>query len=250
MGAIRLVLALMVACTHFWRPELPQALAMHAVFAVRAFFIISGFYMAMVIDDRYGERSPVDFYASRLLKILPIYWFVSAILFAAWIPLHGPGKFEAFAAPLTYWYRLDIHSLPWPIFLYIAAALGSLIGIDTGLWLSFDPVSGHLGLSSSSTPSAVSVMNLAAVPQAWTLGIELMFYLIAPFVVRRSLPVVVGLLVVSIALRIGTERMGMANWPFDRSFSSECSPIKASERFRWICHHPRFCARRRRHWPL
>ena len=47
-----------------------------ATFAVKAFFIISGFYMALVIDRRYYALPISNFYASRLMRLLPTYCVV------------------------------------------------------------------------------------------------------------------------------------------------------------------------------
>ena len=40
---------------------------------MKSFFIISGFYMALVIDTRYYALPVSDFYTSRLLRLLPLY---------------------------------------------------------------------------------------------------------------------------------------------------------------------------------
>lgn len=217
MGSVRLVLALMVAFTHFWRPDLPNALAMHAIFAVRAFFVISGFYMAMVLYDRYEDRRIGDFYVSRLLKLLPIYWAVTAALFVAQYLLIDQDKFAAFTSTLTYWRMLDIPALSWPALSFIAASVGGLLGIDNSLWVAVDRLSGNLVVAAAATPSTIPVISLAPVPQAWTLGVEIMFYLVAPFIVRRSLPAIASLLAASIALRLVGEQMGMPSWPFGRA---------------------------------
>jgi len=63
---LRAILVLLVVGSHL------HALG-GAAFAVKSFFIISGFYMALVIDTRYYALPVSDFYTSRLLRLLPLY---------------------------------------------------------------------------------------------------------------------------------------------------------------------------------
>src|SRR5262245_47535053 len=93
MGILRVYLALCVIATHT-----------HSVFpwgmhdgrqAVQIFYIISGFYMEMVLSGRYASAR--DFYLSRFLRIFPTYWVilgailllsaVSGMLFGNWLSL-------------------------------------------------------------------------------------------------------------------------------------------------------------------
>ena len=79
MGVFRLLLALFVLLGHL--PGLAQwtnpfFLWMRGGPAVQAFFILSGFYMAMILDSKYNLGSPKGFYYSRVLKIFPIYYVV------------------------------------------------------------------------------------------------------------------------------------------------------------------------------
>lgn len=60
------------------------------------------------------------------------------------------------------------------------------------------------------------------VPQAWTIAIELTFYLIAPFIVRKKNLFVFILLLLSVGLKIGLYTMGYQNDPWSyRFFPSE-----------------------------
>src|SRR5689334_2191445 len=114
MGTLRLVLALMVACAHVvgLAPNLPAGLGVHGEFAVRAFFIISGFFMAMIIHDRYASRRAADFYVSRLLKLLPLYWVVGSIVLTAEVLLFDRPVFALFTSHQIYWHRLHVGELP------------------------------------------------------------------------------------------------------------------------------------------
>src|SRR5215471_10965033 len=69
MGFLRFVLALLVAVGHLTAavPGIPYDLSSNAVFAVRAFFMLSGFYMALVLSDGPLLRIEVAETASGLL---------------------------------------------------------------------------------------------------------------------------------------------------------------------------------------
>jgi peptidoglycan/LPS O-acetylase OafA/YrhL len=68
-----------------------------------------------------------------------------------------------------------------------------------------------------------SLDTLLAVPQAWTLGVELSFYVIAPFIVRRSVTAMVAVLLASLMLRLVLQfAFGLSGDPWSyRFFPSE-----------------------------
>src|SRR5947209_1529056 len=76
MGVLRILLAVCVFCGHSRAigdlPWLPSGLA------VEAFFVISGFYMQLVLSTRYtkeklGKAWKFQFYKARYFRLLPIY---------------------------------------------------------------------------------------------------------------------------------------------------------------------------------
>ena len=96
MGVLRVMLALFVVIDHsgaFPGLQLPGA-----VFAVKIFFVISGFYMTMILNKKYtGSGSYSLFITNRFLRIFPIYWvvvgltvgisFISFVVFNNWMRL-------------------------------------------------------------------------------------------------------------------------------------------------------------------
>jgi peptidoglycan/LPS O-acetylase OafA/YrhL len=168
------------------------------MFAVRAFFVISGFYMAMIICERYAERAPGDFYASRLLKLLPIYWCVAflSLLIADRVP----------------WQTVNVSAWPLPLVVSGAASLFSLLGIDLFAFVAIDPATGALSFAPYRSGDEILGLRFLPVPQAWSLGLELWFYLLAPFIVRRSIWLIGGVLVASIAARYLFFYMGYGTW--------------------------------------
>ena len=216
VGLLRLILALLVVGSHL------RAFG-GATFAVKAFFIVSGFYMALVIDTRYHALPISSFYVSRLLRLLPLYWVVCILTVGAEILLVPRGQFlHEIASPLAYAAGFDPTSMPWPILVYVAISVGTMLGLDTGQWLGFSRLTGELSFAPGFGPNAVTVMALSPVPQGWSIGLELLFYFIAPFVVRRSVWLIVALCLLSLAFRITLATFGFSGNPWDRTlFPSE-----------------------------
>lgn len=216
MGLLRTILALLVVGSHL------HAFG-GAAFAVKAFFIISGFYMALVIDTRYWALPVTSFYASRLLRLLPLYWIIGLLTLIAEIVLVPRGQyFDKLASPLAYGAGLDISSLPLPIIAYVGVSLVTMLGLDTGLWLGFDRVGGAVSIAPNFAPGATSVVALNPVPQGWTIGLELLFYALAPFIVRRSIWLIGLLCIFSVAFRLGLMALGFSGEPWNRTlFPSE-----------------------------
>lgn len=78
IGTWRLGLALLVVCAHLFQPWWPAALA------VFSFYVISGFLMALILQERYtfsfsGLRG---FWINRALRIYPPYYFACLISLA------------------------------------------------------------------------------------------------------------------------------------------------------------------------
>src|SRR5438105_3801499 len=106
MGALRLVLALSVALWHAGGISGNALIA--GEIAVQTFYIISGFVIALVLNERYvGPGGVPRFYRNRALRIFGMYLgvlilavLVDAIAFAK----SGTGVFAAWSAA---WPRLD-----------------------------------------------------------------------------------------------------------------------------------------------
>jgi peptidoglycan/LPS O-acetylase OafA/YrhL len=209
MGTLRLVLALVVACAHLGAPG--DVIGQYASFAVRVFFVISGFYMALILTERKAYARVRNFYVSRALKLLPLYWAVSLlaiVAYAAFVPASP-------ANPLTRWSQTQVGTVPLEI-AYSVISLTTLIGADTWMWLGFNPITGALSVAPDFEPGATTLLSYGFVPQAWTIGLEISFYAIAPFIVRRSLKLIVALIAVSLLCRGIVAGIGFSGAPWDR----------------------------------
>lgn len=179
MGLIRTILAISVVFAHSGAPfdisRFEGIIFVGGRSAVQLFFIVSGYLITEILISPRGYTSLRAFYANRALRVYPIYFVV-----CAFVLLTSPRSSPMF---------IVYDQLAWPHSALILAANVGIFGMD---WLLKPGI-----LSSQSIYSTTAFW----VPQAWTLGLELVFYVIAPFVVR-SVPRILFLLLLSLALRV------------------------------------------------
>lgn len=186
MGTVRFLLALCVVATHDRGGSILGVPLFSAITAVQCFYVISGFLITMVLNERKEYRSVLNFYVSRYLRLWPAY-IVIAIL-----------------SLVLFNHDRMVNLLPtvsnWPGVAFIAFSNLTLFFQDWLLFLRFDH--GHLVLTAafSAWPGPQANWFLLA-PQCWTLGVEMTFYAVAPFVCRRWW-LVAGLFAAGVAVRL------------------------------------------------
>ena len=167
MGALRLLLALSVLAAHTATGTLSGIAMLAAPTAVQGFYIVSGFLITMVLNERAQYRDVVKFYVSRYLRLWPAY-AITALLSLALI---NPGILQGIA------------KLNWPSAIFVGLADLTLFLQDTFLFLAAD-TRGAIYATASFKLEPSPLHIFLPVPQAWSLGVELLFYLIAPFLCR------------------------------------------------------------------
>ncbi len=210
MGLIRVLLALSVVFDHSVPFVLTGTRFVGGLTAVEAFFLISGFYMALVLEGKYEGRKRV-FYRNRFLRIYPTYWAAMAVAVLA----------GAFVASADRFGMLLALKPGWPAIVLMLSANALLFGSGAMMFLS---VTGH-GLAFAPAlwgqPASSQLFRYHYIPQAWTLPLELTFYLLAPFLVRRT-RLLAGLVAGAFAVRLITYRVFGAVDPWNyRFFPSE-----------------------------
>ena len=104
MGLIRFLLASMVVLFH--TSSIFGYHPMTGNVAVQCFYIISGFYMTLILNEKYtGRKSNTLFYTNRALKIYPIY-FTVLIMLIVW---------SVFVFKKGYPGTLSFYSSYWPL---------------------------------------------------------------------------------------------------------------------------------------
>ncbi|MCR4337625.1 MAG: acyltransferase, partial [Candidatus Omnitrophica bacterium] len=190
MGLLRVILALAVVATHA-SPILPFDIISGSL-AVEAFYIISGFYMALILNEKYSHSYWL-FITNRILRIYPLYLLVAGltVIFYIIVFLAHPNAHQIFAPFAEY-----ASQGGW-IFLILLFSNIFILGLDVLIFLK---------------GSDIAVCFL--VPQAWTLSLEMMFYFIAPFLVRLKMIHLAFLLAISLLLRLFLVNRGFDQDPW------------------------------------
>jgi peptidoglycan/LPS O-acetylase OafA/YrhL len=205
MGILRLFLAITVVIAHVGQMPYVNAL-IGGPQAVQVFFMISGFYMALVLNEKYDRAGP--FYWARISKLYSFYFVALAVaIFVA-----GATGTNHFTAILTGDWDLPSKTLAVMSNLFI-------VGSD---WILFAyPSPDGLAFTSSFTTQAPRFDEVVYLIPAWSLPLEMAFYLIAPFVVRRP-GALLGLAALSVISRYFTYQFFGAGDPWSyRFFPSE-----------------------------
>lgn len=170
MGTLRLLLALTVLNWHY------RMVPFNFIFsysAVLIFFIISGFYMSMVISEKYGTSrlGLLSFYENRALRLLPVYYIVLfGCQLAGQLGMFGQEQFDIFGQGAGH-------------------VVNQLLIFPQSLWAN-----------AALQPYGRGYLDLG---QMYTVALEMMFYALAPLIVLRGLPVVCGLFLLSALLNVG-----------------------------------------------
>ena len=203
MGMFRFLLALIVAADHavqWGSPFIGSALA------VECFYMVSGFLMALVLNEKYSTpKANGVFWKNRVLRIFVTYYVCLALII-----------------PMTFHYQWGVatvlrsNNLPILTWLYIVWANISLVGGEIHQFNGIGTLENALvHLAQSGRPS---VAGTIFIPQSWSLSLEIWFYMLAPFIVRRHWSVILALFVASAALRVFLGTHGFSEHPWNNKF--------------------------------
>lgn len=194
MGIVRLLLAVSVVLAH------SSAIMGTTLFggrtAVECFFVVSGFYMAMVLSGKYSKAnggSWKTFMASRAGRLLPVYFLVL-------VASAGAAAFASIRGQETDFAEgFGVLSIPGQVVIVLSNV--TLLGQDL---LTFTAVGqdGFPLIMTDPLSADNRGANLLLVPQAWSISIEIAFYVVAPFLLRLSTKWLVMVGIGSLAVRI------------------------------------------------
>jgi peptidoglycan/LPS O-acetylase OafA/YrhL len=145
-GTLRLALALLVALAHVG----VSAGGYHlGVPAVVGFYLLSGYVVASLLAPGSAmARRPLLFYGERALRLLPLYYFFALLGLLAWL-LAAPQPYIGVARPSAAQWLANLLIVPLDFYMF---------------WPALEA--------------------LVFVPPAWSLGLELQFYALAPWLLR------------------------------------------------------------------
>ncbi len=193
MGTLRTLFAISVVCAHSY-----GFVFVGGRNAVQLFYMISGFLISYVLVERKAYANARSFYINRYLRLYPIYIVVALLTLLAYTSASSAGKDVNFFK--TY------HDAPLAANLLLVFSNATLFLQD---WIMFSGVQNdELVFTTSFLKSDVVLYHGLLVSQAWTLGVELAFYLIAPFVLTRK-KILLLLLASSIATRVYLIKIGL-----------------------------------------
>jgi len=180
--------------------------------AVQLFYMISGFYISYILVERKTYPDVTSFYINRYLRLYPIYFAV------AFLTLITFGISSALSKDIDLFLAYDAAPLSANLLLVFSNA--TLFFQDWVMFLGVE--NNRLVFTTDFNKSEIVLHRALLVPQAWTLGVELTFYLVAPFVLSRQW-LLMSLLVLSIAARIYLVYIGLGRndpWTY-RFFPTE-----------------------------
>ncbi len=186
MGLLRILLAVAVVGGHTQGHTLVGGRV-----AVELFYVVSGFLISYIFIERRAYPSVRAFWTSRFLRLYPAYIVVAigslGIAVVLWATGHSSPVIETFqAAPPGP--RAFLGFTNATLFFQDATMF---MGVDHGNWV----------FATDFRDSSPPLWQGLLVPPAWSLGVEMAFYAIAPWVLRSR--VAIGALIVtSVALRL------------------------------------------------
>ncbi|KRD43670.1 hypothetical protein ASE38_05495 [Cellulomonas sp. Root930] len=179
------------------------------ILAVNCFFVISGFYMAMVLEQKYlrlPEKRWRTFMGARVLRLMPVYLAVCAATLAVIIRLGD-------RQPFGHLSDLSASSIG----LVVLSNL-TLLGQDVMLFLGVTPETGDFHFTSNFWAEANSGYRYMLIPPAWSVSLELGFYMLAPWLVRLRIRWTVLAVAASVTLRVVLNSLGYAQDPWSYRF--------------------------------
>jgi peptidoglycan/LPS O-acetylase OafA/YrhL len=203
MGLLRLLLALTVAVYHSGSTIFSYTIALDSecgpTVAVQTFFIISGFYMALILNEKYtGAGSYRLFISNRFLRLYPAYWAVLILTVAGLTVCYVLGEN---AGALGYFIR-NYNLLNIKAVIFLIGTQLIILGQELVALLGFDPGTGSFYFAKGYWWTRPQLNLFLFLNQMWTVSIELMFYLLAPLLVRKNIYVLLSVIIPSLMLRV------------------------------------------------
>ena len=201
MGLFRVILAISVVLSHIVKTETPFYQGFGGTNSVEIFFLVSGFYIALILDKTY--KSKRMFYLNRILRLYPIYLIVCLLVLLTSILRRGFAENLFGYSPLV----------------LLISTFSNLTLIGTDWLMFFDTSNGGIQLTSS-VVTGDRMRDLLWIAPAWSLGIEITFYAMAPVLCRWRSRFLIAAIIGLCTIRIffNQSEFNFAGSPFDARF--------------------------------
>jgi peptidoglycan/LPS O-acetylase OafA/YrhL len=205
LGTFRILLALSVALSHFgtaWGYYI-----MNGRMAVQCFYMVSGFLISLILSQKYDTSTAEGrwlFYSNRALRIFVPYWsFCLAIVIIHALVYFALGtRYGADAQFMQHWPEMTLTTR-----LYLLFSNVFILTQEWAMWLAYQD--GSLVPVWSSDLHSPHLGNFQLIPQAWSMALELLFYAIAPFLLRYRWPTLVAIIVGTYLMRSVAHAYGL-----------------------------------------
>lgn len=216
MGLLRFLLAISVVIAH--SEPFHNLTLVGGPLAVETFFMISGFYISMILNQKYVgvNGSYWLFITNRFLRIFPLYWLALVLTFvvAFVVPNYNTHSYIDHTINFSKYGR-DLSLSTWII---VIISNMFIFFQDVVMFLGINIKTGNLYFTHDFHKSTPPVFQFMLVQQAWSVAVEIMFYLVAPFIVRRKFRSVAFLMIGSFILKIFCAEHGFKNDPWSYRF--------------------------------
>lgn len=202
MGFLRFLLALSVIVAHskplFGIELIPGYLA------VESFFIISGFYMALVLKEKYFKINNYYklFITNRFLRIYPLYWIV-LLMFITYYIIDGykTGNFQTLQLYGDYWHKFPPLTLG-----YLVITNVIIIGQEYTLFFTTQN-NGVVLFTSHFHQTGLPLFKFIFDIPLWSVSLELMFYIISPWLVKLKNKSLIIFIIALLGIRLASKIM-------------------------------------------
>jgi peptidoglycan/LPS O-acetylase OafA/YrhL len=210
LGTFRFLLALSVVLSHFgtvWGYHI-----LNARMAVQCFYMISGFLISLVLSQKY-DGSTADgrwlFYTNRALRIFVPYWSFCLIILLMHTLIYGTFgvRYGVDAAFAEHWSEMTLVTRVYLLFSNIF-----IVTQEWSMWLAYQGGAIVPVWNSDFHSPHMSIFQM--IPQAWSVSLELMFYALAPFLVRRHWLTLLAIIVATYLLRSLAQAYGFTGSGF------------------------------------
>lgn len=153
--------------------------------------------MSLVLNEKYiGKNESYKlFISNRFLRLFPTYWcvLILTLLFCIgvyFIPhVSSPNTLDMFIEKAG---SMNFLTIAFLFFINVF-----IFGMDMSFFMGMDQ-SGSLFLINDNP----HLYSFIFIPQGWSIALELMFYLIAPFILRKKLKIIIPIILISLIIRI------------------------------------------------
>lgn len=220
MGVLRLALAISVLCTHLGLVHAHTNTIFGCTFldgeiAVETFFMISGFYMALVLHEKYvGAKSYSLFLTQRILRLCPTYLATLFLTLAVLGLLMAAGDSALMSSKSLFFWRDHLPGAGFLSLLWISGSNLAVVGLNELFYFGFNEKTGSLFPWFPTAPQpAISGDSFFLNPPAWSVSLEIYFYFLAPKLVRCPVWLQLAIVVAGVTLRYVIENF--LHWPYD-----------------------------------